>query len=142
MVTVARAYRRSVVWMDLPGRNSPNETWRWFSARPYALVRVPMIDLINETLVPLAEVPELLPRRRNGKPIHTSTVFRWATRGCRGVRLEVVRIGGRLYISSESLQRFAQRLTDPGTKQVARTTRQRARDIARAGRVLSEAGIQ
>jgi hypothetical protein len=39
-------------------------------------------------LVPLQRVPAMLP----GRP-HRSTVFRWAQRGCRGVRLRTVSVG-------------------------------------------------
>lgn len=40
-------------------------------------------------LIPLEQVSRMLPRRT-----HRSTVFRWAQKGCRGVRLRVVSVGG------------------------------------------------
>ena len=66
-----------------------------------------MIDLASEQLVPLQQVPRLLPPRVTGKRVHLSAVYRWAQRGVRGVRLEVVRVGGTTYTSREALQRFA-----------------------------------
>ena len=66
-----------------------------------------MIDIGNEQLVSLRDVPRLLPPRPNGKRVHISAVYRWVQRGIRGIRLEVVRIGGTPYTSREALQRFA-----------------------------------
>ena len=40
-------------------------------------------------LIPLEQVSRMLPKRT-----HRSTVFRWAQKGCRGVRLRVVSVGG------------------------------------------------
>ena len=66
-----------------------------------------MIEIENEQLISLREVPKLLPARGNGKRIHISAVYRWAQRGVRGTRLEVIRVGGTTYTSREALQRFA-----------------------------------
>ena len=66
-----------------------------------------MIDLATEQLVPLQEVPRLLPPRPSGKRVHVSAVYRWAQRGVGGTRLEAVRVGGTTYTSREALQRFA-----------------------------------
>jgi hypothetical protein len=66
-----------------------------------------VIDIGNEQLISLREVPKLLPARDNGKRVHISAVYRWAQRGLHGNRLEVVRIGGTTYTSREALQRFA-----------------------------------
>ena len=48
-----------------------------------------------DELIPLADVPRLhfMPRRK-GKPLHVSTVFRWASRGIRGAVLHTVQAGG------------------------------------------------
>ena len=70
-----------------------------------------MIDLNNETLIAIRDVPRHLPARRNGKRVHVSAVYRWSLRGLRGVVLETVRIGGTLYTSGEALQRFAESLS-------------------------------
>jgi hypothetical protein len=66
-----------------------------------------VIEIGNEQLVPLNEVPALLPSRGSGKRIHISAIYRWAQRGIRGIRLEVIRVGGTTYTSREALQRFA-----------------------------------
>jgi hypothetical protein len=64
------------------------------------------LDIEHEQLISLKEVPKHLPRR-NGKRTHYSTVFRWATRGARGRKLESVLLGGVRYTSLEALGRFA-----------------------------------
>src|SRR5512140_3760075 len=69
-----------------------------------------MIELATESLIPLRQVPELLPRRPNGKKVHISAVYRWTTHGIRGGVLESIPIGGTTYTSTEALQRFAELL--------------------------------
>lgn len=58
-----------------------------------------------------AEAAATLPAVR-GKRIHVSTLWRWATKGVRGVKLEAVRLGSRWMTSSEALERFAQQIAD------------------------------
>ena len=65
-----------------------------------------MIDISEEKLVSLADAAKTLP----GRP-HVSTIWRWHTRGIRGIRLETVVVGGRRFTSRESLQRFAEATT-------------------------------
>lgn len=64
-----------------------------------------MIDIQNEQLIPLAEVPNRLPKRR-GRRVHYSTVFRWIQQGANGKRLESCKIGGVRFTSVEALNRF------------------------------------
>jgi hypothetical protein len=68
------------------------------------------IDVANENIFPLADLPEHLPTR-HGKKKHRSLGFRWRKPGLRGVRLETIRVGGCLYTSREALQRFFERLS-------------------------------
>ncbi len=68
-----------------------------------------MIEIANEQLVPIRDVPKRLPPRSNGRRIHISAVYRWAQRGVRGMKLDTVKIGGTTYTSIEALQRFAGR---------------------------------
>ena len=55
----------------------------------------------GERLLTLGQAAGLLP-----EPPHVATVRRWARRGVRGVCLETVRLGGRLYTSAEAMDRF------------------------------------
>ena len=94
-----------------------------------------MIDIANEHLIPLREVPKCLPPRPTGRRIHISAVYRWMTRGLHGIRLETVKIGGTTYTSQEALQRFADELStiapNPPTSPKAKIlTRQRQLDQA------------
>jgi hypothetical protein len=47
----------------------------------------------------------------SGNGVHNSTVWRWALRGIRGIRLETVVIGGVRYTSREALDRFIRATT-------------------------------
>ncbi len=71
------------------------------------------IDLHTEMVESLADLAtwDRIPRRRRGKKLHVSTLFRWASRGCRGVKLETTRVGGTLCSSKDALQRFFDRLS-------------------------------
>lgn len=66
-----------------------------------------MINIRDERLLRLDEVPALLPIGRNGRPVHRSTIHRWIAVGVGGHRLEAIQIGGTRFSSAEALQRFA-----------------------------------
>lgn len=101
-----------------------------------------MITIDREQLVPLREVPRILPRRANGRHPHLSAIYRWVRKGIGGVVLESVRIGGVSYTSLEALQRFAERLTAPSTSRVPESRPKAGRDPAvTARRVADELGI-
>jgi hypothetical protein len=70
-----------------------------------------MIDISTETLLTMGQAAGVRPPGRLGRPTHAATVYRWISRGLRGVRLESIRLGGTLYTSREALQRFAESLT-------------------------------
>ena len=110
------------------------------------------IDL-NETIGSLSEIARFLPPYQ-GRRIHPSTLWRWHSKGIRGVRLDTLRLGGRILCSVEAVTRFAAKLTeldqqpaddDPPAevrqKAKRRTPIQRERDLARARKEL-EAGIR
>ena len=67
-----------------------------------------LADLVRgEEPIPLVELPHspLVPRKR-GRPVHVSAVFRWASRGLRGHRLETARCGGVLCTTRSAVTRF------------------------------------
>jgi hypothetical protein len=70
-----------------------------------------MNRLLQETAISLQEVASSTP----GGEVASSTPLRWITRGCRGVRLEAFRRGGRWFTSREALERFFARLNEPVT---------------------------
>ena len=95
-----------------------------------------MIDVAVEQLVHVRMVPRLLPPRPNGRRVHISAVYRWMSRGVRGVRLESVKVGGSTYTSVEALQRFADRLSEarpgnvPGSATLTRCRQKQIDDAA------------
>ncbi|QEF97735.1 hypothetical protein Mal15_17790 [Stieleria maiorica] len=64
--------------------------------------RCPAMDLLTEDLMPLAEAAELV-------NVHTATVHRWRSRGLNGVKLETLRLGGKISTSRQALTRFIER---------------------------------
>lgn len=70
------------------------------------------IDIRTETVLALADVPDHLPRRRGGRRVAAATVHRWARKGLRGLKLEVIQVAGTRCTSVEALQRFFDRLTE------------------------------
>jgi hypothetical protein len=101
-----------------------------------------MIDSAHENLIALADVPAHLPDRRGGRRPHVSCIYRWAQRGCRGIRLETIQIGGTSCTSSEALQRFFEALTVArnGEQPAARTARQRVKAVELANSELERSG--
>ena len=96
-----------------------------------------VIDLTSEQLVSLHDVPKLLPPRPNGKRLHISAIYRWVQRGIRGIRLEVIRVGGTTYTSREALQRFSSP-TEAPHETANHSTAARQRQIDRAVQRLDE----
>lgn len=71
-----------------------------------------------DQLIPLTRIPSigspLIPVKRSGGRIAISTIYRWATRGCRGVKLEVLRAGGVTCTTRSALLRFYEGVTRKG----------------------------
>lgn len=103
-----------------------------------------MIDLSTEHVVTLTEATRHLPRRRKGRKPAVSTLYRWATGGVRGVRLETIMVGGCRCTSTEALQRFVEQLTravDGPSTGATSCNRQRQAQVRAAERELEAAGI-
>jgi hypothetical protein len=112
-----------------------------------------VIDVYAEDMLTLAQVPDLLPRRARGRKLHLSTVYRWATSGCRGVVLETIQVGATRCTNREALQRFFEALTasrgakgpsgtsDAARRPVLRSAARRQRDSERAARQLEAMGV-
>jgi len=64
------------------------------------------IDPLTDELLTLPQAAALFPRRRAGSKVSTTTLWRWYSRGSRGVRLEVVRIGGQVLTSRDAIRDF------------------------------------
>jgi len=121
-----------------------------------------MSSLIEtEEVMTLTELAAKLPKL-NGRRPHVASLWRWARRGSRGVKLESVWIGGRLVSSLPAFVRFTERLAQvresgngnghrgadtarPRERSIGRRTRsakQRIKDVERAKKELRDAGIR
>lgn len=100
-----------------------------------------MIDMQNETVVSLTEAAKELPKRRAGKKPHVATLYRWASRGMRGVRLETLQVGGTLCTSLEALQRFFNCLSPNSTSSPTTTIPNRRREVQAAQQKLTGMGL-
>ena len=102
-----------------------------------------MIDIHKEKLLTLAEAARhpSLPRRRQGKRPHVSSIYRYAKTGIRGVRLETVRFAGSLCTTEQALQRFCDRLSRTDFEAVVGDVPSPTKSSDRAAQKLSEQGI-
>jgi transposase len=94
------------------------------------------VALLDEDRMSLNEAA-----RRLG--VAPSTVWRWALRGVRGVKLETQVWGGKRYVTESSLERFREDCTAAanGEQPHARTPHRRQRDIEAADRELKVDGF-
>jgi hypothetical protein len=101
------------------------------------------IDIGTERLISIHEAAKMMPRGRNEKPAHVSTVIRWILYGYRGVKLEAIRCGVKWTTSVEALQRFLTRLNPSleNEPQAPRSPTARQRASQRAERELEGMGI-
>ncbi len=71
------------------------------------------IDATKEDILPLrVAARRWLPKRPSGRRLSYNSIYRWAKKGLRGVKLETVCVGGTIYTSREALARFYARLND------------------------------
>jgi hypothetical protein len=104
------------------------------------------IDIRSEEIFSLTAATRLpcFRNRRGDRPINVSTLWRWATVGCRGIRLETILAGGSRATSLEAVERFFEALTvqaDPSAPTPPRHTAQRRKQIEAAEKRLARAGV-
>ena len=100
-----------------------------------------MIEFGTEAILTLKQAAAQLPHRRRGSRPHVATLYRWAQRGLRGVRLETIQVGGTLCTSVEALQRFFEALGQSRQPIQPTTRAARQREIAAAELECDRAGI-
>lgn len=102
--------------------------------------------LISETILSFSEAAKALPKI-NGRRPHATTLWRWARKGLKGVRLETRRVGARFVTSAEALERFSEALAAidlPGNHPPPQTNRRgagRHHAVDQAEHKLRNAGI-
>jgi hypothetical protein len=99
------------------------------------------IDPLADDLMPLAQAARTLPPLRSGRPVSPATLWRWSAHGLRGVRLEIIRIGGTACTTRTALREFlraaeAARIPAPPAETPPQITR-----AASAGAELEARGI-
>ncbi len=77
------------------------------------------IDHSTETIISFTGVTKLPCMRCDGKQISPATVYRWASEGVKGIRLECFVQGGRLVTSVEAVNRFIARVSAQRTQLTA-----------------------
>ncbi|WP_459556779.1 DUF1580 domain-containing protein [Lacunimicrobium album] len=87
-----------------------------------------MIDITIEKPIRLSAAVDYFPRTKSGKLLHPSTAYRYATRGIRGVKMEVVKIGGCTCTTREAIMRFiiAQQILEQPTIETVSPRKQRS----------------
>ena len=65
--------------------------------------------LTNEPLLTLPVCAQQV--KRNGRAVATCTLYRWATNGIKGIKLETIQAGGVMCTSMPAVNRFFERLT-------------------------------
>lgn len=76
--------------------------------------------------------------RRGDKPVSSSTVVRWYTKGINGVKLEVVYIGSKPYTDRQRLKRFFDEVT---ARRLARDQEKTPAVITASDAELQAAGV-
>jgi hypothetical protein len=92
-------------------------------------------NILNEQRLDLKEVPPLVPGRA-GRPVSPATVYRWATKGLNGARLQTVQVGSRMVTSKEAIDRFFAELTAIRAEQLGEPS-----PVMRRGRKPAEASL-
>ena len=107
---------------------------------------------LEDDLLTLTDAAKVLPPL-GGRRIHPSTLWRWCRRGCRGIKLDYVRLGHRMCVSRDALDQFSRQLAEqdehlkrgapPVISHTAKGRRGklRERQIANAKKRLAAAGI-
>ena len=96
----------------------------------------------NDELVSLNEARrELIPPRPDGRAVNPSTVFRWIKHGLAGpdderIKLDVVYVGSRPYVTRDALDRFFARVTE------ARTATPHTVAMTASNAELADAGLR
>ena len=100
----------------------------------------PMIDLQRDELLSLAQLARRLPSA-SGRRVNPSSCFRWAVKGLRGHKLEVVHVASRMLTTWQAYVDFTAKVPSGNAPDPAPTQspRQQKR-IRNAKKILADAG--
>ena len=109
------------------------------------LRKIMSIDAQSESVFRLSDAPKRA-EQIIGRRLAVSTFYRWASRGVRGVRLEVRCLGGTRYTSEEALQRFFDAVTQESVPNAAaqanaRNSSSQSRRLGDLERQLEKEGL-
>lgn len=78
-----------------------------------------MIDIEKEALISLQDACKFVKKLTGGarNPCH-SVLWRWCCRGQRGIRLEHLRIGGKIFTSEAAISRFLNAVAEQAVKEL------------------------
>lgn len=100
---------------DRPGRQHGDSA----SAPPLERARpIVLRHGAHDQLLSLPQVAAYL-GRLTGKRPHVSTIWRWCLKGCKGVKLESICIGGKRFVETAAIDRFIDDSTARGTQSPA-----------------------
>jgi hypothetical protein len=71
---------------------------------------VKLRDLREDQPLSLPDAADYLGKLTGRKP-HVSTLWRWCLRGCKGVRLDSLCIGGKRFVTATAIERFIEAST-------------------------------
>lgn len=92
-----------------------------------------LVESLKEAM-PLSRVSDYIP----GNP-HVATIWRWVAKGVKGIKLSVVRVGGRTMVTPDAIETFLTRLNAVDEAQSpAITQSQRRKQAETANKVLAE----
>ena len=95
-----------------------------------------LVESLKDAM-PLSRASDYIP----GNP-HVATLWHWVAEGVRGVKLPVVRVGGRTMVTPDAIETFPARLDAADEPQSPTITpSQRRRQAETADRLLQEAGL-
>ena len=96
---------------------------------------VPLAD----ALIPIREAARLFPRRRGDSRVSITTLWRWHTRGSKGIRLNTWLVGGQRYTTAQAVEDFvaarsaAGDATSPQTQSPSKASANAMRQLERMG---------
>jgi hypothetical protein len=67
-------------------------------------------DLRDDQPMSMLDAADFLGRLTGQKP-HSSTIWRWCLKGCKGVVLESICIGGKRFVTASAIERFIEAST-------------------------------